>query len=183
MEIQTRNTLRSATTAEHQSSAANEVEASIVPLSPSWIGLADAQKVLKPATQNALHAGLLKPVQTRNPEDNSHLSVEQVIELVDLAGVLKVKVQILRAYVQARASVLSALDVGRLAEHAKMPGDWSPKEKTHHDELLTLWVQLRLEANTLSFSEVLKAADETLYYDTADSNSARLRSKSGPFTG
>ena len=146
MKTQSLNTLQSATTIKHaEKTAANSVQPDRSAFSPSWATMGAAQKTLKPATQNALHAGLLKPVQapSHDPGDNGKLSVDQVIELVEATASLDIKVKILRAYVTARAHQLSATEVTRLAKHTKIPGEWSGTEKAHHDELLALYLENR----------------------------------------
>ena len=112
---------------------------------PSWEGRSKAQESLQPKIHNALSQGLRKPSSAvdRDPGDNSHLSVDQIIKLVKLAEALEVKVQILRAYVSNRASDLSAQEVKRMAQHTKTPGKWSDEEKVHHDQLFVLYLESR----------------------------------------
>ena len=99
---------------------------------------------------------------------NSELSSGQVVQMVAKIEALSTKVDVLNTYLQARATEISADEAIALAGETKTPGDWSDKEKKHHDELLSLWMRRRLEANQISLDGVLKVSRKAFTNATAD---------------
>ena len=146
MNAQSINTLRPLHSTENgQRVAAHPIASGSIPLAPSWRAMGNAQKDLQPAVGNPLQQALLRPtsLSSGDPGDNSHLSVEQVIQLVDLARPLKAKWRILEAYISARAAALFAQDVVRLADHLKAAEGWSEEEQNVHDLLFADYLTRR----------------------------------------
>ena len=73
----------------------------------------------------------------------------------------KIKAGILEEHVRARAAELSAEAVIDLAEQMRFPRGWWDSEQSDHDQILGTWFRLRLDANTLSLSDLLKVAGKT----------------------
>ena len=154
-----------------RSSKEQDSQVGTTSLSLPWNAMGDVQQALQPTLNDWIQPGLAQPTSAskKYAVSNDELSVEQVIKLVRHADTLKTKKAMLKAYVSARAAKLSAEDVIALAQNAHIGEAISTfSEKESHDDIIVLWVASRLSNDTLSFADLLKAADEVFEYGRAD---------------
>ena len=231
MTLQVLNTTQKTISTENaQGFTAAKVVSERLPLLPSWGVIGKMQKAIQPTASNLLHQALARPasLNSGDPGDNGHLSVEQVIRLANAASNPEAKEDILRTYALSRASELSVGEMAQLlksiptssALHVKIFRDHMEEykvtyesalsfeeversieaqstkftmlntylrergtklsvgdvialtgeveDKKHHDKLLSLWVQLALNANELSFGGLLTMSRHAFSATTAD---------------